>query len=151
MLYYTIYNSFPTFGVWGWISSHTNFLTAIYHGVFNFFDIQLNYEIFLPYWLWLLERRFFWLVAKNLFSWRHLVTSSVSDRHKLQRERVSFVSICFLDDTPFDFVAGFAVPYVPDVLWKYSVIRMFSVLEREFVVIVSCFEIVLCHFNSVSM
>ena len=30
-------------------------------------------------------------------------------------------------------------------LCKYSVIRVFSVFEREFVIVVSCFEFVLCH------
>ena len=61
--------------------------------------------------------------------------------------KVASVRICPLDDVPIDLIASVAVFQVPDVFRKYCAMRMLSVSEREFVVVISCFKFVLCHSN----
>ena len=55
-------------------------------------------------------------------------------------EMLATQDTCLLDDLPIDFVAC-VFSWVPDVFEKYSVMGMFLVFERNFVIVVPCFNI----------
>ena len=59
--------------------------------------------------------------------------------------QLTSISVCPLDDAPFNIVPCVAVLLFRDVFWKNRGMGVGSVIEREFVVVVSGFEIVFCH------
>jgi len=57
------------------------------------------------------------------------------------------VCLCLLDDSPFDFVACVVVFWVSDVFRGHGELQrchvnVYIVFEREFVIVVLCFEII---------